>query len=96
MAKKLTNEHLLVPSRGTYFPWSAGLQNCPGEKFSRVEFVAVKACLFQKHRVQLVHPDDMSCETARKHILNVCEDSELGLLLRMRKADNVRLLWRHV
>ena len=32
-------------------------------------------------------------EDSRKRILAVCEDSEHGLLLRMRNADSVRLLW---
>lgn len=91
----LGHEDFFVPRRGTYLPWSDGPQNCPGKKFAQVEFVAVIAKLLQYHRVRLAdaeYPKGDS-EAARKKILAVCEDSEHGLLLRMKHADNVRLIW---
>ena len=89
----IIDEELFVPPKGTYFPWSDGPQNCPGKKFSQVEFVAVIACLLQKHRVRPLYLEGESQESARERILRVCEDSELVLLLRMRNADSVKLVW---
>ena len=96
--KKLGQEEFFVPRRGTYLPWSDGPQNCPGKKFAQVEFVAVVAKLLQGHRVRLADGWSSSndIEAARKKILAVCEDSEHGLLLRMKRADSVRLVWSKV
>lgn len=91
----LESEELFVPVKGSYFPWSDGPQNCPGKKFAQVEFVAVIACLLQTHRVRVLCPEGESYENAQKRILAVCEDSEHGLLLRMRNADSVRLVLEH-
>ena len=93
LAAQLDCEELFVPAKGTYFPWSDGLQNCPGKKFAQVEFVAVIACLLQAHRTRLLCKEGEDVGAARKRILAICEDSEHGLLLRMRNADTVRLTW---
>jgi Cytochrome P450 len=90
---RLEEEELFAPIKGSYFPWSDGPQNCPGKKFAQVEFVAVIACLLQSHRVRALGPEGESHEDAQKRILGICEDSEHGLLLRMRNADSVRLVW---
>ncbi|KAI2465758.1 cytochrome P450 [Annulohypoxylon bovei var. microspora] len=58
-------EELLIPKRYTYFPWSDGPQNCPGRKFSEVEAVAVLACLFHSHRLDVKREAGES-ETARR------------------------------
>ena len=94
LRKQLESEHLFVPTKGSYFPWSDGPQNCPGKKFAQVEFVAVIACLLQAHRVEIASANSLSMEEGRRQILAVCEDSEHGLLLRMRNGDNVRLVWK--
>lgn len=96
LAAQLEREEIFVPAKGTYFPWSDGVQNCPGKKFAQVEFVAVIACLFQAHRTRLLCTKNEDPGLARKRILAVCEDSEHGLLLRMRTADSVRLTWFHL
>lgn len=93
LESQLEREELFVPPKGTYFPWSDGLQNCPGKKFAQVEFVAVIACLLQAHRTRLHCTEGEDIGAARKRILAICEDSEHGLLLRMRNADSVRLTW---
>ena len=95
-AVKLWHEELVIPDRGTYFPWSFGPQKCPGEKFSQVEFVAVVSCLFYTHRAHISRAKGESFENARERVLAVCDDSEHGLLLRMRHADDVRLVWKHL
>lgn len=96
LAAQLECEELFVHAKGTYFPWSDGLQNCPGKKFAQVEFVAVIGCLLQAHRTQLLRKKGEDLGAARKRILAICEDSEHGLLLRMRNADTVRLTWTRV
>ncbi len=96
LGARLEREEIFVPVKGTYFPWSDGQQNCPGKKFAQVEFVAVVACLLQEHRVRLFGQSGEVMENGRNRILAVCEDSEHGLLLRMRNADSMRLVWEHV
>ena len=96
LAAQLECEELFVPAKGTYFPWSDGLQNCPGKKFAQVEFVAVIACLLQQHRTRLLCKEKEDLAAVRRRILAICEDSEHGLLLRMRNADSVRLTWTRV
>jgi cytochrome P450 len=93
LAGQIEGEELFDPVKGSYFPWSDGPQNCPGKKFAQVEFVAVIACLLQSHRVRPLCTEGESFEIARKRILTVCEDSQLLLLLRMRDADSIRLVW---
>lgn len=93
ITNRLEDEELLVPIKGTYFPWSDGPQNCPGKKFAQVEFVAVLARLFRDHRVQVVLNKGENFQGARERVLAVAENSEQGLLLRMRDADSVRLSW---
>ena len=83
-----------MPTKGSYSPWSDGPQNCLGKKFAQVELVAVIACLLQGHKVQVVPAEGESLANSRKRALAVCEDSELLLLLRMRDAESIRLLWR--
>ncbi|KAL8768824.1 MAG: hypothetical protein Q9194_005609, partial [Teloschistes cf. exilis] len=36
LAQTLPTERLLAPRKGTYIPWSDGVQNCPGKKFAQV------------------------------------------------------------
>ena len=94
---RLSREQLFIPPKGSYFPWSEGPQNCPGKKFSQVEFVAVLACLFRNHRVRAIPRQvNEDIEETRRRILAVAEDCEVGLLLRMRRADEVRLAWERV
>ena len=95
-AEELEREELVVPRKGTYFPWSEGPQFCPGKKFAQVEFVAVLAYLFRYHRVRPVLEEGESAESGRKRALAVCEDSEHVLLLRMRDGDSIRLMWEKV
>ena len=91
MAAQLQHEELMTPVQSTYFPWSAGAQNCPGAKFAQVEFVAVLARVLREHRVGFVGVPGESGEEGKKRVLEVTEDCDMELLLRMRDADRVRL-----
>lgn len=90
---QLEQQEIFVPEKGTYFPWSDGPQSCPGKKFAQVEFVAVIARLLREHRVRPLLLRAESLEGAQKRMLDLCENSSLTLLLRMRDADSVRLVW---
>jgi cytochrome P450 len=89
--RKEEGEVLLPPTiPHTYFPWSDGPQNCPGEKFALVEGVAVLAGLLRGHRVNIVREGkgETSGE-ARERVMQCVEDCDMQLLLRMRDAERV-------
>lgn len=89
----LDGETLFVPVQGTYFPWSDGQRNCPGKKFSQVEFVAVIANLFREHTVL---PEPMvgeSEEQARRRVLETVDDSAVRMLLQMKDPARVAVRW---
>jgi len=96
LATQLCQEALMTPRQSTYFPWSDGPQNCPGAKFAQVEFIAVLACLLRDHRVGILREKDESFESARARALATAEDCDMELLLRMRDAEKVRLVWKRV
>ena len=91
LATRLAQETLIIPRQSTFFPWSDGPQNCPGEKFAQVEFVAVIACLLRDHHISIVRAPGESFTSARNRALAATEDCDMQLLLRMRNADQVRL-----
>ena len=86
-------ETLISPRRNTFFPWSAGPQNCPGEKFSHVEVVAVLAALFHRHRVHIVADAGETDEAAIRRVVGVVEDCDMQMLLRMKNPEKVRVRW---
>lgn len=93
---RLQREVVHTPAKCTYFPWSNGPQNCPGAKFSQVEFVAVLACLLRDHRVDAIQNPGESFEQTRKRILATAEDVDMEMLLRMKDADRVPLVCKRV
>ncbi|KUJ19296.1 putative cytochrome P450 [Mollisia scopiformis] len=89
-------EELLVPQKGTYFPWSEGPQNCTGKLFSQVEAVAVLARLFRDHRI-FVKPESGEEEShARKRARDCVDDVNYNLLLKMNHPERVRLECRQI
>ncbi|OGM41086.1 cytochrome P450 [Aspergillus bombycis] len=96
MATLIEDEQLITPVRCTYFPWSDGPQNCPGNKFSQVEFVAVLASLFRNHRISPVANAGETFEQTRERVLATTRDVDLQLLLRMKDAEQVHLKCRRV
>ncbi|KID88384.1 Cytochrome P450, partial [Metarhizium majus ARSEF 297] len=85
------DEELLIPRRGTFFPWSEGPQICVGKKFSLVEGVAVLACLLQEHRLLVQVEAGETQEQARHRVRNCIDDVNYNLLLRMNHPERVRL-----
>lgn len=89
---RLGSEGLWTPPAHTYFPWSDGPQNCPGAKFSKVEAVAVLACLLNTHRLGIKKEPGEGERRARKRVIECINDVNLEILLRMRDADRVKLV----
>lgn len=90
------DEILITPPKCTYIPWSDGPQNCPGNKFSQVEFVAVMASLLRDHRLSAAGSPDETFEQMRERVLETVNDVDQQMLLRMKNADRIRLLCRRV
>ncbi|KAF1925641.1 cytochrome P450 [Didymella exigua CBS 183.55] len=84
-------EALVKPRRGTYFPWSEGPMNCPGRKFSEVEFTAVIACLMRTHRLSIVKELGESEQQSQQRTYKVVNDCDDQMLLKMRAPERVRL-----
>lgn len=74
---------------------SDGARNCPGRKFSQVEFVAAMAVLFRGRRVEPVLMPGESPTRARKRVLDLIEnDSGSVLLLQMLHPERAPLVWK--
>jgi cytochrome P450 len=89
----LEHEDFFQPTPGSYVPWAYGPRICPGKKFSQVEFVAVVACLLGCHRVAPILLDGESHAKASERILRVIQDSDLEMMLKMKRPENVKLKW---
>ncbi|RAL08037.1 cytochrome P450 [Aspergillus homomorphus CBS 101889] len=85
------SEQIIIPERSSYLPWSDGPQNCPGNKFSQVEFVAVMATLLRTHRVHAVADPGETFQETQARVLATTQDVDMQLLLRMKDADRVRM-----
>ena len=78
-------------------PWSDGPRNCPGQKFSRVEFVAVMVTLFRRHRVRAATIGTESPPQIKERVLRWVHDAQaIGVALKIRKPEAVRLVWEKV
>lgn len=84
-------ETIVTPARNTFFAWSDGPQSCVGMKFSQVEFVAVLACLFQRHDVQAVKKPGETDRQMEMRIQAVVDDSNAIPLLKMLHSERAKL-----
>ena len=89
-------EEFRVPVRGAFVGWSDGARDCPGRKFSQVEFVAALAVLFRDSwRVEPVVKAGESLAAARRRVVDLIKtDSGSVLLLQMLHPERVPLVWR--
>lgn len=89
-------EEIIDPKRGTFLGWSEGARDCPGKKFSQVEFVATMAALFRDWRVEPAPKyEGESAGEKRERVLRLIEeDSAPVLLLQMLRPERVGLVWR--
>lgn len=93
-------EEFRIPVRGSFVGYSDGIRDCPGRKFSQVEFVATMAVLFRGGwRVEPVL-NTLAGETpeaGRKRVLDLIEnDSGPVLLLQMLHPERAPLRWKKV
>ncbi|KAK3332569.1 cytochrome P450 [Cercophora scortea] len=89
-------EELRVPVRGSFIGWSDGARDCPGRKFSHVEFAATMAVLFRGDWRVRPAPKyaGESPEAARSRVLDLIKnDSGSVLLLQMLHPERAPLLW---
>ncbi|EMD63750.1 hypothetical protein COCSADRAFT_190936 [Bipolaris sorokiniana ND90Pr] len=84
---------LITPPHGTYIPWSIGPRSCPGMKMSQVEFVSVMATLFRRCNARPVRKEGESEEQARQRLMDLMQDSQNVLTLRMTRQDEVGIEW---
>ena len=74
--------------------WSGGLRNCPGRKFTQVEFVGVLVALFRQHKVHPVAVDGETEEMARARLWDqIRYDTGMRLLLQMLHPEKAILRW---
>ncbi|KAJ5050427.1 uncharacterized protein L3040_002310 [Drepanopeziza brunnea f. sp. 'multigermtubi'] len=93
----LQTEEIKQPaSKKAFVPWATGPRVCPGKKFSQVEFVAVIALLFRKHRVAPEMKEGESKEDVKRKVLDTVEDSRLVMTLRMNNPERVKLIWEAI
>ncbi|KAK4142934.1 cytochrome P450-like protein [Dichotomopilus funicola] len=83
------------PSRGNYLGWSEGARDCPGKRFSHVEWAAFLAAMFRDWKVE---PQQLPGETfaeSRTRVLDFVEkDTDYGgLLLQLMHPEKVPLVW---
>jgi cytochrome P450 len=91
--EKIIEHEEIKPLPIGFFPWSVGPRSCPGKKFAQVEFVAVIAHLFRRHRVKAVLEPGETMETARKRLFDIIEDSNLEVTIKMNHPEKVQLVW---
>ncbi|KAJ8128844.1 hypothetical protein O1611_g4789 [Lasiodiplodia mahajangana] len=88
------DEELSLPVRGAFIGWSEGTRDCPGRKFSQVEFTAAMAMLFLKSRVNPVIQNGESMEKARSRIMDlIAKDSGHVLLVQILHPERAPLAW---
>jgi cytochrome P450 len=80
ITKESGEEALVTPPRDTFLPWSDGPQNCPGAKFSQVEFVAVIALIMQKNRLT-TSTITLRARSKLERVRAVLSDCDMQLLL---------------
>ncbi|KAE8166920.1 cytochrome P450 [Aspergillus tamarii] len=94
--EQLAYEEIMEPRPGTYFPWSAGVQNCAGRKFAQVEIVAAMAAMFREYRMRPAMLDGEDFEKAQARILKSTNDNYLLLVMGMRDPDSMQFVWEKV
>lgn len=91
------DEEFLNYKRGSFLGWSEGTRDCPGRKFSQMEFAATLAVLFSQHRVEPMRQPGETAVEARKRVNDLIKhDSGPVLLLQMLHPERAPLVWKKV
>ncbi|KAI1270251.1 putative cytochrome P450 [Xylariaceae sp. FL1019] len=89
-----SEEEFIEPRRGTFVGWSECTRDCPGRKFSQVEFVATVASLFRDYTVAPVPLNGETDEMSRERVLDLIKnDSGMVLLQQMLHPERAPLVW---
>lgn len=95
MSESIDTEVFMTPRKGSFIPWSDGVRNCPGKKFSQVEFVACLATLLKEHYVEPKVFSNESMDQARRRVLKLVEeDTGQVLLLQMFHPEKAPMVWK--
>jgi cytochrome P450 len=88
------NEMFIPPIRGSFNGWADGPRDCPGEKLSQVDSVAVIALLFKSWTVNPVAKDGESVNEARERVRRfIVEDTGSILMTQMLHPERCPLVW---
>ena len=91
----LDDESFVQPHKGSFVAWSEGIRNCPGKKFSQVEFVATMAGLFKDWCVDPVPEASEDLDMARMRVMRMVEkNTQQVLLLQLLHPERAALAWR--
>ncbi|KAL2049437.1 hypothetical protein ABVK25_010341 [Lepraria finkii] len=91
----IDDESMVIPYKGSFIAWSEGIRNCPGKKFSQVEFVATMAGLFKDWYVEPVIEGLEDLDMARKRVMRMVEhDTGQVLLLQLLHPERAALSWK--
>jgi cytochrome P450 len=94
-ATKPGEENIIPIQPGTFLGWSEGARDCPGRKFSQVEFVATMATLFREWTVEPVLLQGETPGQARQRVLDLIHnESQPVLLLQMLHPEKAPLVWK--
>ncbi|KAL8652124.1 MAG: hypothetical protein Q9210_002875 [Variospora velana] len=86
-------ERLWKPRPGTFFPWSGGPRDCPGMRYSKVEFVAVLGTLLRQHRVEPRKLAGESEHESYRRVMSALGDCKFAMTLYMANPKSVAMCW---
>lgn len=83
------------PSRGNFLGWSEGARDCPGKRFSQVEWVALMAALFRDWKVEIRLEENESLSEAQERTRRFIDENTDygGLLLQLMHPEQLPLVW---
>jgi cytochrome P450 len=86
-------EHLGGPPKGAAFvAWALGPRECPGKKFSKVEFVALIAYLLKNFEIKPAVRDGETEQEAARRLYGVVHDCQMTLAPRFRRPDDAGIV----
>lgn len=83
-----------APHRGAYLGWSEGSRDCPGKKFSQVEWVAIMAALFRDWKVAPQQESNETFAETQKRVQSFIDENTDygGLLLQLMNPESLPLV----
>lgn len=82
------------PVGATFVAWALGPRECPGKKFSKVEFVAIIAYLLKHYEIKPAVRNGESQEDAEKRLYGVVHGCYMTLAPRFSRPDDAGIVLR--